>query len=162
MTSTIRYTIADFCQGHGGECTAYDPEVGCLHDGDFDHGIVSYCDGTCASAQDAFTDHIRRYPADTPAATVDRVTLEVHHCANRHTALVTFEGPDADAWAAAYVSARSSTHAIAEAEWAPFNLEAFPALAKVLYPLCEHRMSLSNCYGPTHFMDAAQEWAMGW
>lgn len=32
----------------------------------------------------------------------------------------------------------------------------------LLYPLCEHGMSLTSCYGPDHFMSAAQEQAMDW
>lgn len=31
-----------------------------------------------------------------------------------------------------------------------------------LYPMCEHGMSQDSCYGPDHFMSAAQEEAMDW
>lgn len=68
----------------------------------------------------------------------------------------------------AYFTPRRSTHNVYEAaegdtegrytamptEWA----EAMDAL----YPLCEHQMSLQSCYGPDHFMSAAQEQAMDW
>jgi hypothetical protein len=158
------YTARDFCQGHGGDCDCIrDEYTACYHiDNDLDLGIRSYCDGTCASAQDAYTDHLEANPSDAPAATTDTVTLELHHCRNRQSHLVTFEGPDAEAWAVAYLSSRLSTHAVHELRTRPFSYQRFPKLAELLYPTCGHGMSADLCEGPEHWMTRDQEMARGW
>jgi hypothetical protein len=95
------------------------------------------------------------------------IALEAHHCANRHTYLVRFEGPDAEAWAIAWATARRSTHVISlpldpETDLpAEFDDKAFPALWDYLHPLCEHRMSADLCYGPAHYC-SPEEIAAGW
>lgn len=82
--------------------------------------------------------------------------LEVHICRDRRSYRATFENEQA---AVAFIERRSSTHAFAAIGDIPAGWEA---LAEALWPTCEHGMSLSSCYGPDHFMSAAQEAAMDW
>lgn len=90
--------------------------------------------------------------------TAPSVALEAHRCDTGVTYRVTFQGPQAEARAVAYMDARGRTHAFREAEGT--NLEAFPVLADALYPLCHHGMDARLCMdpdGPHHFGTAAQD-----
>jgi hypothetical protein len=87
-----------------------------------------------------------------PATTAGSITLELHHCNNRATYLVTWEGPDAEARAIAYVAARGATHAFAEVDDSPLP-DTCTTLLDALYPTCEHGMSDANCSGPNHFAE---------
>lgn len=133
-----RYTIADFCQGHGADCPA--PEY-C----DDDHGVRSYCDGTCDSARWEYLQYLRRI-RQAPDGATDHITLDVHGQGSSY--LVRFDGPDAEERALAYVEARWSTHHVGAVEWEPFSFAAFPRLADKLYPLCDHGLSLDLCADP--------------
>lgn len=95
------------------------------------------------------------------------ITLEAHNCANRHTYLVHFEGPDAEAWALAWAAERSATHTVSHPldpetdEPMDFDIDTFPLLWDYLHPLCEHRLSAYLCYGPEHYC-RPDEVAAGW
>lgn len=98
------------------------------------------------------------------------ITLDAHHCANRHSYLVHFEGPDAEAMALRFIQERASTHAIDEpydddervpAEQRNVDYLLYPTLYAELHPICEHGMSLNLCYGPAHYASDA-EIAQGW
>lgn len=86
---------------------------------------------------------------------VVEAVLEVHICDQRRSYRATFATEDT---AVAFIERHSRNHA--------FHGEAVPAgwlrLEETLDPTCEHGMSQSSCYGPDHFMSAAQEQAMGW
>lgn len=158
------YTASDFCQGHGGgrDCT-YHPETGdCDHGYDFDHGTVSYCDGTCAEAREHFTRYLRTRTNWEPTPATDAITLEVY---GRDVSYqVTFEGRDAEDRALAYMSARKALH-FGDVYDRPFSYDAFPRMADALHPLCHHTMSLNLCMdpiGPNHFGTREQELANGW
>jgi hypothetical protein len=97
-------------------------------------------------------------PSAAPEATI---TLEIHICDQRRSYRVVFTGPDAQAHALAFLDTRSSTHAFHELESAPIDASRFPLLYDYLNPLCEHGMSLSNCYGPQHFYFDEEEQARG-
>lgn len=153
------------CPGHGGgrDCT-YHPETGdCDHGYDYDHGVTSYCDGTCAAAVEMYRDYLDRNGLhDATRASTSYITLDV---TGRDLGYrVVFEGPDAEAWALAYMAARPSLH-FDEAPEAPNHLPAFPGLAEALYPVCHHGLSLDLCmdpYGQEHFGTRDQELAAGW
>lgn len=81
--------------------------------------------------------------------------LLVHICDQRRAYVARFS---TEQQAVAFIARKSSTHAI-DAIHAP---EGWNALIEALDPTCEHGMSQSSCYGPDHFMSAAQEQAMGW
>lgn len=161
MTSTL--TPADFCQGHGGgrDCT-YDFDSGeCRHGVEFDHGIVSYCDGTCPEAREHFLRHLRlelhTWPQASPEITLavwgDGVSYEV-----------VFEGPRAEDRALNYLSARKGLH-FSPVEDRPFSFNAFPRMEEMLFPTCHHGLALELCMDPVgqnHFGTLAQEQAMGW
>lgn len=159
----IRYTASDFCQGHGGgtDCPS-SPEVGCLnHDEDFDHGVISYCDGTCAEAQEHFSDHLRHDLRELPVVSTESIALTVYGHGLSYT--VTFEGVRAEALALAYLAARGDLHFSAVAD-RPFSFDAFPRISDALYPICHHGLSLGLCmdpYGDGHFGTREQELA-GW
>jgi hypothetical protein len=98
------------------------------------------------------------------------ITLVAHHCANRHTYLVHFEGSAAETTALRFIQERATTHSIVE----PYEDDAnvpeeqryvdgllYPRLYAELHPLCEHGMSLSLCYGPSHYA-SDEEIAQGW
>lgn len=166
MTS---YTRSDLCLGHGGgrECT-YAPEVdGCLQHGDMDHGVISYCDGTCQSALDEYREYLHGNGRHlVPLSTQDSITLDVSRCTHDAPVsyLVTFQGPDAERWALAYMAARPTYHFDQVIE-APFCSVAYPTLYATLYPTCDHGMDASLCmdpYGPNHFGTLDQELAHGW
>lgn len=155
------WTMRDIrvCQGHN---TCYDNR--CQWEDCDGHGTVSYCDDTCDSATRAWATWLESHPADRPAPTTDRIVLEFTEANTRNPArwTVRFEGPDAEAWALAYVTARWSTHAVYELPEEPFSYQAYPLLADKLYPLCEHGLSADLCEGPDHYMTRDQEMARGW
>jgi hypothetical protein len=164
MTS---YSASDFCQGHGGgrDCP-YDSEIGCGVHANDDCGVVSYCDGSCASALEAWQDQLTRTPSLLPAADADRITLDVSGYGEVSACYrVVFEGPDASAWALAYMRARPRHH-FAEAidapnQWADRSQE----LVELLYPTCHHGLDLHLCmdpFGEEHFGTREQELANGW
>lgn len=160
ITTTATLDLAGYCTGHGGVCE--DCFAGYC-DG-ADHGIVSYCDGTCASATIQFENYLATIPRDSaerPADTTDAITVEVSADGGWRTYLATFEGPDADTRAAAYITARSHSHSFAEMPTRPFSANAFPKVTALLYPTCDHGMSADNCHGFDHFMSRDQEIALG-
>jgi len=61
---------------------------------------------------------------------------------------VTFEGPDADAMAAAYVASHGHLVISYDDDNEP---NRFPLTVAALYPECEHGLSLSLCTGPGHY-----------
>jgi hypothetical protein len=86
---------------------------------------------------------------------------------------VTFEGPDAEAHALAYITRNSYPQRLAlDFIWdLPVNEEsdaaevdaffdAFPGIVARRFPTCEHGMDATRCYGPGHYPDAEQERAM--
>lgn len=85
-------------------------------------------------------------------------TLQIHICAERRGYRATFSN---QAQAITFLEARKSTH-----NWDEIDGGSVPAewadLLDYLYPTCEHGMSQNSCYGPDHFMSAAQEQAMDW
>ena len=98
------------------------------------------------------------------------ITLHIHVCDQRRGYRVTFEGPDAEDRAIAFLKDRSSTgryavgHQFGNHNWwedddDPID-EQYTRLIDFLYPLCEHQMSADNCHGPDHFMSADQERAL--
>lgn len=91
------------------------------------------------------------------------IALEIHICDQRRSYVAKFSTEDQ---AVRFVQARQSTHAISEVAEMDKSAEPVPVewtrLLDLLYPMCEHQMSLSSCYGPDHFMSADQERAMGW
>lgn len=154
----------DFCQGHGGgrDCN-YSPEVdGCLQHGeDFDHGTVSYCDGTCTEGREQYLRYLREQ-GQQPAVATQEIILSVWGDSISYE--VTFTGADAEDRALAYMSARKGLH-FAAVEDRPFSFNAFPRLEDVLYPQCHHGLDLSLCmdpYGDAHFGTREQKLAQGW
>lgn len=115
------------------------------------------------------------------------IVLEAHICDQRRSYKVTFEGPNAEAMAIAFMDARGRTHAIGE--WIEFDDAAhvdpntgdfisytqvpadeqphlidgnvYPQLYARLNPTCEHGMSAWLCYGPAHYV-SDDELARGW
>jgi hypothetical protein len=95
-----------------------------------------------------------------------KITLEAHHCDNRNTYLVTFEGrayADAEASAVAYVEQRGATHAFHIPEDGDLMQRPaqYPILWRLLNPACEHGMSASSCFGPQHYasdLEISQGW----
>lgn len=148
---------ANFCQGHRattcGACRdEYDPCDG--------HGETSYCDGTCDGARYEWAEYYRRTHRAYPVA--DDITMEVRGCGalTGQSYRVTFPGtPEGEAAAVVYITTRQATHAISEVPDALIP-DRFEAINDLLYPTCEHDMDAHNCYGPQHFMDAAQERAL--
>lgn len=139
------YTLADFCQGHGAECPG-DPGY-C----DDDHGVRSYCDGSCESAR---FEHLRylREIGQPPVPTTDHITLELSGPGSSY--VVRFDGPQAETWALDYIAARSSTHAAYDVMWTPFSYDQFPTLAEWLHPTCVHGLSEALCEDPiNHWSD---------
>jgi hypothetical protein len=155
----MNYTLADFCQGHGATCTTcYDPDFGC----DTDHGVRSYCDGTCQSARDEYEAYMERTALYHPGAfRSDMIMLDVRgHGRTPESYRVTFEGPDAQAWALAYITARPGYY-FDEIHTAPLSRRHADLHAR-LYPVCDHGMSADLCEGPDHYMTRDQEIALGW
>lgn len=85
-------------------------------------------------------------------------TLEIHICDQRRSYLATFATQEQ---AVEFIARKSSNHAFRELDGQPVPAD-WKALLEALHPTCEHGMSESSCYGPDHFMSAAQEQAMGW
>lgn len=86
---------------------------------------------------------------------MNTATIKIHICDQRRAYLATFSTQDQ---AVAYLTPRTSTHS-----WDAVTVPAdWSNLLDFLYPTCEHGMSASSCYGPEHFMSAAQEQAMNW
>lgn len=149
--------IADFCQGHGGglDC-ATSFEYGCLVHGDeFDHGVISYCDGTCAPAREQYATWLESQGQLLPDATT--ITLAVWGSSVSYQ--VTFEGKNVEAQALAYIAAHDG-YGFDQAADRPLAADAFPALVKALYPACRHGLDASRCmdpYGDAHFGTREQE-----
>lgn len=159
------YTASDFCQGHGGgrDCT-YHPETGdCDHGYEFDHGIVSYCDGTCPEARENYLRHQVRELGQQPVGVEGVVTLEAYGHGVSYQ--VTFEGSEAEGRALAYISAHKGLH-FTEVEDRPNYWPALSdAFADALYPQCHHGLALELCmdpYGDHHFGTREQELTQGW
>ena len=159
------YTASDFCQGHGGgrECTYYPESGDCAHGYEFDHGIVSYCDGTCPEAREHYLRYLVRDLGQHPVGIEGVITLEAYGQGVSYT--VTFEGPQAESLALAYLSSHKGLR-FSEVEDRPNYWPALSdALADMLYPSCHHGLSLENCcdpYGDAHFGTREQELANGW
>ena len=85
-------------------------------------------------------------------------TLQIHICDQRRSYLATFSTEEQ---AVAFIIRKSTGHAFFEVDEHPLPQD-WTELLETLYPTCEHGMSESSCYGPDHFMSAAQEQAMGW
>ncbi len=117
---------------------------------------------------------------------MNSIKLEVHICDQRRSYAVTFEGPQAENMALAFMAARRATHVVSEwmdydevdrydedgefrgmtqvpSEGQPHLIDgiAYPRLYAALNPTCEHGMSAWLCYGPAHYASDA-EIAMGW
>lgn len=161
ITKSVAYHM--WCQGHGGRCEcAWIEGFGLACDGQCDVGVVSYCDNSCASAQDQAIEAILNHQAQAPADSTDSITLQAH--TDAASWLVTFEGTDAQRWALAYMAARPKAH-FEESVLHPFSLAVFPELAAKLHPICHHGMSAHLCmdpYGEHHFGTREQEMACGW
>lgn len=152
------------CQGHGGRCDCrFNEYDDCIHVAlEIDLGVTSYCDGTCSGALEILERDIETGRVACPEETTDAITLQVSgHGRTPESYVVTFEGPDAEVWALAYMAARpgfSFTELLAR----QFSHAAFPLLVDALYPSCEHGMSAALCEGPMHYMTRDQEMARGW
>lgn len=97
---------------------------------------------------------------------ITTITLEAHHCDNRHSYLVAFEGETpaaAEAQAIAFYHRKASTHAfhIPEDGDVMQRPAQYPTLWDLLNPTCEHGMSAWLCFGPAHYV-SNDELAMGW
>lgn len=80
------------------------------------------------------------------------LVIEAHICKERRGYQVTFEGTDEqiDARATEWIQARMSTHAV-QVDGIRSNVSRFPRLQDLLFPICEHGLSLDLCYGPNHY-----------
>jgi hypothetical protein len=81
---------------------------------------------------------------------MEDIVLEIHVADQRRSYRATFQGPDAEITALRFIETRWSTHAIHELEDQPIP-QKYARLLDLLYPLCEHYLSLSNCCGPQHY-----------
>ena len=79
---------------------------------------------------------------DTPP-----ITLEAHICAARRSYRVTFATEDQ---ALAFVDRKASTHAFFQVDGKPID-PVHARLIDLMYPTCEHGLSLGLCYGPAHY-----------
>lgn len=149
-------TMADLCPGHGGQCTCH-PDYDC----ELDHGVVSYCDGTCAEARLEYCRYLDSHRGQRPEPATDHITLEMLACDGSAHWLVTFHGPDAEVAALAYLHTRRATHVPYELAEDSFSYTRFPRLADYLNPTCEHGLSAHLCFGPAHYASDA-EIAQGW
>jgi hypothetical protein len=87
------------------------------------------------------------------------IVLDIHICDQRRSYRTVFAGPDANAMALAFCRSRSATHAFHEVEAEP--LDPTTDLYAFLYPVCEHGMPQSSCYGPQHYYFDEEEQARG-
>lgn len=146
-----------FCPGHATTCSAcLDPDFG----GCEGHGVISYCDGSCAGARDLLERDILA-GRENAADTMDSICFEVMACDGSARWEVVFEGPDAEDHALAYWEARSAAHALHEVISRPFNYTTFPRMAAKVNPICHHGMSANLCMDPIgehHF--GTREWEM--
>lgn len=78
------------------------------------------------------------------------LTLNVHICDQRRSYLAHFA---TDGAAVGFIEARMSTHAITldEENTPQVVADAFPRTVDLLYPVCEHGLSLRLCAGPGHY-----------
>lgn len=95
--------------------------------------------------------------------------LEVHICDQRRSYFVEFATEDQ---VMAFIERRTEqdaghreevgygNHAYFEVESAPIP-EGWLRLEAYLYPLCDHGMLASNCFGPAHYA-SDEEIAKGW
>jgi hypothetical protein len=89
---------------------------------------------------------------------IQPLVLLVHLCAEHRSYKVTF-APGLDSKAAEFVKARESYCAIWIDEEFEGGLVGWPETEKVLYPECEHGLSLWLCAGPEHYpADAECPW----
>lgn len=106
--------------------------------------------------------------AATAAAT--QIRVEIHICDERRSYFVTFEGPDADDRAVAFMEDRMPGGAYATGTYGnhAFFIDEvpdpdglvygnFPKVIDFLYPTCEHGLSASLCMGPQHYPSYEQE-----
>lgn len=146
-----------WCQGHGTTFAC----CGIVEDFCGGHGQISYCDGSCSSAQRLLEDDITAGRERPVADSTDHITLHVGgYGRTPESYFVTFEGPQAEAVALAYVKARPDFY-FSELVAEPFSHTVFAELAKALYPVCEHGLDASLCMdpgGPHHF--GTREWEM--
>lgn len=99
-------------------------------------------------------------------AATGTATLIIHMCSARRAYRATFS---TEAQALAFLERKS---AAGDYNWDEVPDVFWPGSGSVpsdwhklldfLYPMCEHGLSESNCYGPNHYMTAQQEEAMGW
>lgn len=64
--------------------------------------------------------------------------------------------------AVAYVEPRWETHRFSELKDEPINGHKHQRLYDLLYPTCEHGLSLENCNGPQHYWFDEEEQARGY
>lgn len=77
------------------------------------------------------------------------ITMEVHICADRRSYMVEFA---TEAQALEFIKRKWSTHSICEVYEHPID-RAHLELLTLLYPQCEHGLSLDLCFGPGHYSD---------
>lgn len=120
-------------------------------------GVSYEADGRTELIRD-YDGRVIRLERDEAEALVEELNVgplvaEAHICAERRSYMVTFEGTDEeiDERASAWMAARSTTHAM-HVDYIRTNLSRFPKVDAYLNPECSHGLSLSNCYGPGHYM----------
>lgn len=161
MTTTATQPPTYYCPGHATTCPAcLDPDFG----GCDGHGVISYCEGTCASAREYLEQDIMA-GRERVVDSTDSICFEVMACDGSSCWEVVFEGPDAEARALAYWEAHSSGFALHEVISRPFSYAAFPRMAAKVHPICHHGMSEDLCMDPIgeyHFGTREQEMAYSW
>lgn len=85
------------------------------------------------------------------------IALEIHICDQRRSYIARFA---TERQALDFAQARHDTHVVREIETEPIP-ESATSLLDMLYPTCEHSLSLSNCYGPQHYYYDEEEQARG-
>lgn len=82
------------------------------------------------------------------------VKFEVHICRDRRSYVAAFSTEDQ---AIDFYNRKSATHAMwPVAEELPAS---WTRLYAIMNPTCEHGLSANLCYGPMHYMSAAEEFA---